>query len=102
MTDTQPHLKVPLSVYPTISSMTIGGMMEKVKFTYINRIICPKTGIHFLDAVDEDGQLWSAEMRTDVERWIIYSSPWKKSGQVPYKTLEKPAQGITQHPRDGL
>ena len=65
--------------------MTIGGMMEKVKFTYINRIICPKTGIHFLDAVDTEGQLWSAEMRTDVEKWIIYSSSWKKSGQVPYK-----------------
>jgi hypothetical protein len=41
--------------------------MEKVKFTYINRTICPKTGIHFLDAVDTEGQLWSAEMRTDVE-----------------------------------
>jgi hypothetical protein len=61
------------------------GMMDKVKFTQITRTICPRTGIHFLDAVDEDGQLWSAEMRTNVERWIIYSSSWKKSGQLPYK-----------------
>ena len=74
--------------------------MEKVKFTYINRIICPKTGIHFLDAVDTEGQLWSAEMRTDVERWIIYSSSWKKSGQVPYKnTLETGTRAPTRPSR---
>lgn len=60
--------------------------MDKVKFTQISRTICPKTGTHYLDALDEDGQLWFAEMRTDVEPWIIYSSMWRKSGQMPFKT----------------
>ena len=59
--------------------------MEKVKFTQISRTICPKTGVHYLDALDEEGQLWVAEMRTDVEKWITYSSQWKKAGQMPYK-----------------
>jgi hypothetical protein len=59
--------------------------MEKVKFTHINRTICPKTGVHYLDALDEDGQLWVAEMRTDVEKWIVFTSQWKKSGQMPFK-----------------
>jgi len=60
-------------------------MMEKVKFTYINRIICPKTGIHFLDAITDDGEHYVAEMKSGIESWLIFSSPWKKSGQVPYK-----------------
>lgn len=59
--------------------------MEKVKFAQINRTICPKTGTHFLDALDEEGQLWFAEMRTDVEKWIVFTSQWKKSGQMPFK-----------------
>ena len=76
--------------------------MEKVKFTYINRTICPFTGIHFLDAITDDGEHYVAEMKRGIEKWLVFISPWKKSGQVPYKTLEKPAQGITQHPRDAL
>ena len=59
--------------------------MEKVKFAHINRTICPKTGTHYLDALDEDGQLWVAEMRTDVEKWIVFTSQLKKSGQMPFK-----------------
>ena len=67
--------------------MTIGGMMEKIKFTYINRIICPKTQIHYLDAISEDGEHYVAEMKSGIERWLVFTSAWKKSGQVPYKDI---------------
>lgn len=59
--------------------------MEKVKFTQISRTICPKTGVHYLDAISDEGVHYVAEMRTDVEKWIVFSSQWKKSGQMPYK-----------------
>jgi hypothetical protein len=60
-------------------------MVEKVKFTQITRTICPKTGVHYLDAVDTEGQIWFAEMQVGIERWLVFTSPWKKMGQVPYK-----------------
>jgi hypothetical protein len=60
-------------------------MIEKVKFVTITRTICPFTGKHFLDAISEDGEHYVAEMKSGIERWLIFSSPWKKSGQVPYK-----------------
>jgi hypothetical protein len=44
----------------------------------------PQGKTHYLDAVDTEGQIWFAEMRTDVESWITYSVPWKKAGQQPY------------------
>ena len=28
-------------------------MTERLKFTQVSRVICPKTGIHYLDAIDE-------------------------------------------------
>ena len=59
--------------------------MEKVKFTYIHRTICPKTHIHYLDGISEDGEHYVAEMKSGIERWLVFTSPWKKSGQVPYK-----------------
>jgi hypothetical protein len=60
-------------------------MMEKVKFTYITRIICPKTQIHYLDAISGDGEHYVAEMSPHEEKWLVFISSWKKSGQVPYK-----------------
>jgi hypothetical protein len=60
-------------------------MIEKVKFTQVSRVICPKTGVHYLDAVSEDGEHYVAEMKSGIERWLVFTSPWKKSGQVPYK-----------------
>ena len=54
-------------------------MTEKVKFVNVSRTICPRTGTHYLDAVDTEGQLWFAEMKTGIEKWIVFSSPWKKS-----------------------
>jgi len=59
--------------------------MEKVKFTYITRTICPFTGMHFLDAITDDGEHYVAEMSPREEKWLVFVSSWKKSGQVPYK-----------------
>jgi hypothetical protein len=59
--------------------------MEKVKFVSVTRVIDQKSGVHFLDAVDSEGFHWMAEMRTDVEQWIIYSRVWKRDSQQPYK-----------------
>ncbi len=59
-------------------------MTERVKFKSITRVIDPKTRIHYLDAVDENGQHWYAEQETTVEPWITYKVIWKKDPQQPY------------------
>ncbi len=59
-------------------------MTERVKFKTITRTICPKTGIHYLDAVDEDGQHWTAQMTHQEEPWLCYTDTWKKDPQQPY------------------
>jgi glucose-6-phosphate isomerase len=61
-----------------------GEQMNKVKFTYITRTIDPKTRIHYLDAIDENGQHWTAEMSHQVEKWLCFTDVWKKDVQVPY------------------
>lgn len=60
-------------------------MTERVKFTQVSRVICPKTQTHYLDAIIDDGEHYVAEMKSGIERWLVFTSPWKKSGQVPYK-----------------
>jgi hypothetical protein len=60
-------------------------MTEKLKFTHITRTICPATKIHYLDAITDDGEHYVAEMKSGIEKWLVFTSPWKKSGQVPYK-----------------
>jgi hypothetical protein len=59
-------------------------MTERVKFKTITRTICPKTGIHYLDALDENGIHWLAQMETDVEKWITYKEIWYKDPQQPF------------------
>ena len=59
-------------------------MTERVKFKTITRVIDPKTRIHYLDAVDENGYHWTAEMSHGVEPWIVCTSNWKKDPQQPY------------------
>ena len=59
-------------------------MTERVKFTHITRVIDPKTGIHYLDAIDENGMHWMAQMEVGVERWITYKEVWKRDPQQPY------------------
>lgn len=58
--------------------------MEKVKFTYINRTICPKTQLHYLDAICDEGEHYSAVMSPHEEKWLVYVSRWKKSGELPF------------------
>ena len=58
-------------------------MTEKVKFTQVSRVICPKTGIHYLDAIDENGIHWVAQQEIGVERWITYKEVWKRDPQQP-------------------
>ena len=58
-------------------------MTNKLKFTQVSRVICPKTGIHYLDAIDVNGIHWLAQMETGVERWITYKEVWKKDPQQP-------------------
>ena len=58
--------------------------MEKVKFTTITRTIDPKTCIHYLDAIDENGMHWMAEMSHQEERWLVFTRVWHKDAQVPY------------------
>ncbi len=57
--------------------------MRPVKFVQITRTIDPKTRIHYLDAIDEDGVHWEAQMETGVEEWITYKKFWKKDPQQP-------------------
>ena len=59
-------------------------MTERVKFTHITRVIGPKSGIHYLDAIDENGQHWTAEMSHRVEPWMVYTKTWKLAPQKLY------------------
>jgi penicillin V acylase-like amidase (Ntn superfamily) len=58
-------------------------MTNKLKFTQVSRVICPKTGVHYLDAIDENGIHWVAQQEIGVERWITYKEVWKKDPQQP-------------------
>lgn len=57
--------------------------IERVKFTYITRTICPTTKIHFLDAIDTQGIHWSAEMSPHIESWLVWSKQWSADRQQP-------------------
>ena len=59
-------------------------MLEKVKFVSVTRTIDPKTRIHYLDAIDENGQHWMAEMSHQVEQWLVFTREWRKDTQLPY------------------
>jgi len=62
-------------------------MVEKVRFTQVIRTIDPKSGIHYLDAVDTEGQHWMAQMTHDVKSdspWLLYKKVWYKDPQMPY------------------
>jgi hypothetical protein len=58
-------------------------MTNKLKFTQVSRVICPKTGVHHLDAIDENGIHWVAQQEIGVERWITYKEVWKRDPQQP-------------------
>jgi hypothetical protein len=58
-------------------------MMERVKFTQVSRAICPRTGIHYLDAISQNGEHYTAQMETGVEKWITWKEHWEKSNSQP-------------------
>jgi hypothetical protein len=58
-------------------------MTNKLKFTQVSRVICPRTGIHYLDAIDTNGLHWTAQQETGVEKWITWKEMWKKNNQQP-------------------
>jgi len=60
-------------------------MTNKLKFAQVSRVICPKSGIHFLDACDENGIHWMAQQETTVEPWITYKEVWYQDPQQPVK-----------------
>ena len=59
-------------------------MVEKVKFVTITRTIDDRKGIHYLDAIDENGMHWYAEMDSKQEKWLVYSKLWTRDPQMPY------------------
>ena len=58
-------------------------MSEKVKFVSVTRVIDITRGIHYLDAVDVNGNHWTAEMDSKQEQWLVYIKGWKKDSQQP-------------------
>ena len=58
-------------------------MTQPVKFVSITRTIGPKSGIHYLDAIDENGIHWMAEMSHGVEPWLCYTKVWYQDPQQP-------------------
>ena len=62
-------------------------MVEKIKFVSVTRVIDPKSGIHYLDAVDTDGRHWMAQMVHNIksdEPYLLYKKVWYKDPQMPY------------------
>jgi hypothetical protein len=43
-------------------------------------IICPKTQIHYLDAISGDGEHNVAEMSPHAEKCLVFISSWKSFG----------------------
>lgn len=48
------------------------------KFVYLTRTIDPKTRIHYLDALDENGRWWRAEQSPHIEEWLVFTKNWKQ------------------------
>ena len=62
-------------------------MVERVKFVSVTRTIDPKTRIHYLDAIGEDGFHYMAQMVHNInsdEPWLLYKKVWYKDPQQPY------------------
>ena len=57
--------------------------MSNLRFTQVSRVICPKSGTHYLDAIDEYGNHWMAQQETTVEPWITYKEVWYQDPQQP-------------------
>jgi hypothetical protein len=53
-------------------------MTEKVKFVCITRTIDSRTGTHYLDALDSDGNHYTAQMSDRIEKWLVFTKRWQK------------------------
>jgi hypothetical protein len=49
--------------------------MKPQKFKHISRAI-DRYGVHYLDAIDEEGHHWFAIMQQKEEPWLIYTQHW--------------------------
>jgi hypothetical protein len=58
-------------------------MTEQVKFVSVTRTIDPKTRIHYLDAIDEDGVHWMAQMDHKTEPHLCFIRLWYQDPQQP-------------------
>ena len=58
-------------------------MTSKVKFVSVTRVIDPKTRIHYLDAIDENGEHYMAQMDHKTEPHLCYIKVWYKDPQQP-------------------
>ena len=56
-------------------------MTEPAKFTHITRVIDTTTRIHYLDAIDDQGRHWMAQMSHQEEEWLCYTETWKLAPQ---------------------
>lgn len=54
------------------------------KFVYVTRTIDPESLCHYLDAIDNQGRHWTAEMSHQEEKWIVFTKPWKISSRHLY------------------
>ena len=59
-------------------------MTEPAKFVFITRTINQQTGVHYVDAIDDKGQHWMAQMSHGVEPWLCYTKTWYKDPQKAY------------------
>jgi hypothetical protein len=57
--------------------------MTHVKFVSVTRVIDPKTRIHYLDAIDENGIHWMAQMDHKTEPHLCFAREWRKDPQQP-------------------
>ena len=60
-------------------------MSQRVKLAQITRTIDSKTGTHYLDALDSDGNYYTAQMSDRIEDWLVFTQPWKRSVQGPLR-----------------
>lgn len=58
-------------------------MTRVVKFVSVTRTIDPKTRIHYLDAIDENGVHWMAQMDHKTEPHLCFIRSWKEDPQQP-------------------
>ena len=58
-------------------------MTQPVKFVSITRTIDPKTHIHYLDAISNEGIHYMATMEHQKEPWLCYDKVWYQDPQQP-------------------